>query len=590
MKHRIGPEQASDRRSQRARSLLVTVLATLLALGGCAAPDASGTLQEVRVATTSTAPSGWLHTDGGAVKDADGRTYVIKAANWFGLETSDCVPHGLWTLKMEDALAQIKSMGFNTIRLPYSNECITSGRVSTDTNFWANPDLKGKTPQQVMDIVIATSKTAGLNVILDRHRPSSAAQSELWYTPAVSEATWIADWKKLAERYRNEPTVIGADLHNEPHGAARWGGNDPARDWHAAATRAGNAIQTVNPRLLVIVEGVEAQNDGTSTWWGGGLKDVRTKPVRLTVPNQVVYSPHDYPASVFAQKWFAAPTYPANLAGVWDANWGYIAKEGIAPVLVGEFGTRLETTSDKQWMTEIVKYLRVNGTSFSYWSFNPNSSDTGGLVGTDWRTPQTAKLDALRPILDVPAPVPPAPAPTASATPPPTPSPTAPVAPKPSPTATTAPSAAPTPTPAPSPGPTVAPSPSPAVKPTPTPAPVPSVIPSPTPTPTPTPAPSSSKVTAAWALQGSWWGGHSVQLKVTATQAVAGWSVTYKDPNVTRIPNSWGARCSFVPRTSITCVGSDWTTSLKAGQVVSVGLQVDGVKPPTNPVVTATAR
>ncbi|MEH3089991.1 MAG: cellulase family glycosylhydrolase [Microbacterium arborescens] len=54
----------------------------------------------------------------------------------------------------------------------------------------------------------------------------------------------------LAARYKNEPAVIGVDLHNEPHGSACWNCGDAARDWRAAATRAGNAVLAVNPRLL----------------------------------------------------------------------------------------------------------------------------------------------------------------------------------------------------------------------------------------------------------------------------------------------------------------------------------------------------
>ena len=47
----------------------------------------------------------------------------------------------------------------------------------------------------------------------------------------------------------------------------------------------------------------------------------------------------------------------------------------------------------------MVKYLGSTGISYSYWSYNPNSGDTGGLIKDDWRTPETTKLDALKPLL-----------------------------------------------------------------------------------------------------------------------------------------------------------------------------------------------
>ncbi|CAH0327584.1 Endoglucanase E1 [Microbacterium sp. Bi128] len=338
----------------------------------------------------------------------------------------------------------------------------------------------------------------------------------------------------LAARYKNDPTVIGADLHNEPAGAATWGGA-AATDWQAAATRGGNAVLASNPNLLIIVEGIENQGNGTSTWWGGGLADVKNKPVTLATPNRVVYSPHDYPASLFAQKWFSDPTYPNNLPAVWDANWGYIQKQGIAPVLLGEFGTALQTTSDKQWMEKIVSYLGTNSMSFAYWAFNPNSGITGGLVQADWRTPEAAKLAALAPILNG------TPTPTATATP------------SPSPTATA--TATPTPT----------------------------VTPTPSPSPTPT---SGAPISAVWKLGSSWTGGYVANIEVTGLRAAAGWSVSWPDPNVTRVANSWGISCTVLPKVSVTCSGSDWATKVAAGQKLSVGLQVDSLKAPVNPVLT----
>ncbi|MBF4571582.1 cellulase family glycosylhydrolase [Herbiconiux sp. VKM Ac-1786] len=573
-----------------------------------AASLAAAALVVVGLVSPSVAPSaqaaglpGWLHTSGAQIVTASNTPYVVKAAAWFGMETSNCAPHGLWSISLDAGMGQIASMGFNTIRLPFSNECLAQAAPNS-INEQVNPGLSKLTVLQLLDRVIARANAYGLNVILDRHRPDSGGQSELWYTGRYSEAKWIADWKALATRYKTNPAVIGVDLHNEPHGSACWGCGDASRDWQAAATRAGNAVLAVNPKLLIVVEGVERQPDGSSTWWGGGLAGVASKPVTLSVANRVVYSPHDYPSTVFAQSWFQAPDYPANLPAVWEKNWGFIATKKIAPVLLGEFGTKLETRSDQQWLAKLVDYLATKKLSFAYWSFNPNSGDTGGLVKDDWTTPQSAKLTALRPLLGAGTPVPtPTPAPTTPATPKPTstpaptPKPTSTPAPTPKPTSTPAPTPKPTATPAPTPKPTMtaSPTPKPTSTPAPTPKPTSTATPAPTPKPTTTPAPpapTAPAATAAWALQSAWGEGYVADVTVTATTKLSGWTVTWPDPTVTSIANSWGMSCTAVPKTSITCTGADWAAALTPGQSVRVGLQVTAPKAPTSPTLTVTVR
>jgi len=543
--HPAHSAQARWRHGSKLAAVAAAALAGLLAVAGCAGP---APFAAERAAGTTPAATGWLHTDGGAIRDSNNNPYTIKAASWFGLETPDCVPHGLWgTLTIDEALASIKSMGFNTVRLPFSNECLAATSIKGSVNYWANRayNLEGKRPLDVMDTVIARAKANGLQIILDRHRPSSADQSPLWYTSAVPETKWISDWKMLADRYKSDPTVIGADLHNEPAGAATWGRGTAATDWQAAATRGGNAVLASNPNLLIIVEGIENQSDGTSTWWGGGLSDVGAKPVVLNTPNRVVYSPHDYPASLYPQKWFSDPAYPANLPAVWDKNWGYIQKQGIAPVLLGEFGSALATASDKQWMTSIVSYLATNKMSYAYWSFNPNSGITGGLVKTDWRTPEAEKLAALAPILTG-APVVTVPVPT------------------PSPTTTATPTSTPTAAPTPSPTPTAAPTPSPT-----------STVPS-----------GDPAISATWKATSKWNGGYIASLDVTGLRKASTWSVSWPDPNVTKVVNSWGVKCTIVPKVSVTCTGSDWAATILPGQKRTAGVQLDSLKAPVNPVLT----
>ena len=101
----------------------------------------------------------------------------------------------------------------------------------------------------------------------------------------------------------------------------------------------------VNPDWLIFVEGIGTYN-GQSYWWGGNLMGVKDRPVALNVPNKSVYSAHDYPNSVYPQPWFQAANYPANLPALFTQMWGYIYQQNIAPVSVGEFGTKLVDPKD----------------------------------------------------------------------------------------------------------------------------------------------------------------------------------------------------------------------------------------------------
>src|SRR5438270_6813360 len=271
--------------------------------------------------------SGPLHTDGGDIVDAAGRVVHITGVNWFGLETSTFAPQGLWARSLNDMLDQMVQAGFNTIRLPYSDQLFDSSSIPNGIDFQKNADLQGLTGPQIMDQVIQRAGERNLKVILDRHRPTAAGQTALWYTDHISEQRWIDDWVNLAGRYRGNPTVIGADLDNEPHGGATWGDGNPQTDWRAAAERAGNAVLQANPDWLIFVEGIEHQGDDWY-WWGGNLSLAGQFPIVLSVPNKLVYEAHDYGPEVSGQKWFQAPDFPQNLASVWYAHWGYLKLSG----------------------------------------------------------------------------------------------------------------------------------------------------------------------------------------------------------------------------------------------------------------------
>jgi hypothetical protein len=73
-------------------------------------------------------------------------------------------------------------------------------------------------------------------------------------------------------------------------------------------------------------------------------------------------------------------------------------------VLIGEFGTKLDDRSDTQWLQTLTSYMRPTGQygadsmSWTFWAWNPTSSDTGGLLQDDWQTVNRTKDDLLAPI------------------------------------------------------------------------------------------------------------------------------------------------------------------------------------------------
>lgn len=330
-------------------------------------------------------PSKNLHTSGSKILDASNKDVGLSGLNWFGFETSNYAPYGLDVRNWEEMLDQVKELGYNVIRLPFSNAMLEPGIIPTNIDYGVNADLVGLTSLQVLDKIITGAGERDLKVILDNHRSTAGdgpQSNGLWYTVEYPETRWIDDWKMLATQYNGNLTVIGMDLRNEPF-AACWGCGDPATDWRLAAERAGNAILSVNPDLLIIVQGV-SEHDGQSTFWGGNLTGAKNDPVRLDLPDRLVYSVHEYPESVSPQSWFNEPNYPENLPGVWDQHWGYLTKEEIAPVLIGEFGTRYETDKDKLWLQTFQDYIQQNNLDWIFWSLNPNSGDTGGLLQNDW--------------------------------------------------------------------------------------------------------------------------------------------------------------------------------------------------------------
>jgi endoglucanase len=396
-------------------SLAVTTLALVLSTLGCGAteidavtlPNSTAGSNSAAGASSFPPPSnplpsanGMLHTEGARIVDADGNEVRLVGINWFGLETGNYALHGLWTRSLASFLDQIAALGFNSIRAPFSNQLFDATSTPNSIDFNQNPELSGLSGLEILDRLVDEARARDLRLVLDRHHPDASSASDLWYSARYDEQRWIDDWVMLAERYAGDPTLIGFELHDGPSDPATWG-DGSVNDWRAAAERAGNAILAANSELLIFVPGIETVGT-TSAFGGENLGAAGADPVELTVPNRVVYTAHDFSASVSRQAWFDAADYPQNLPATWDALWGYLARDEIAPVYVSAFGTRLDTTEDQQWLAALVEHLNDRQLSFAFWCLNPNSGDTGGLLLDDWMTVDEQKLEALAPLIASP--------------------------------------------------------------------------------------------------------------------------------------------------------------------------------------------
>jgi endoglucanase len=270
-----------------------------------------GAAQQAHAAATP----GWT-TSGTQILNPTGAPFTITGINWYGFETTGFVAHGLYSQDYRYILGEIRQYGYNTIRIPFSNEMWETDPIPRPNTISACSDCKGKHSRDILALILNYAGSLGLHVILDNHRSeagNSAEANGLWYNTArhqnYTEQSWISDWQHIQQWVHGSrqtqgatdtvtvtgtasdglPTVLGYDLRDEPHTPARtaylqgatWGtgdGIDPAinpnpnpfapacvststcHDWRLAAERAadtllGDAATNGWDSPLIFVEG-----------------------------------------------------------------------------------------------------------------------------------------------------------------------------------------------------------------------------------------------------------------------------------------------------------------------------------------------
>ncbi|MFE9358214.1 glycoside hydrolase family 5 protein [Streptomyces olivaceoviridis] len=367
-----------------------------------------------RIAADTPDPAAWsapLSTRGRYIVDAHGDRFRLKGANWDGAQgswtgggsttdpanhhagqDSHGIPLGLDRVPLPRLLADFHQLGINTIRLPFSNEMIHSTAPVPDGAVAANPQLRGRTPLEIYDAVVAALSQSGFAVVLNNHTNTSRwccgiDGNERWNS-GQSTARWADDWVFMARRYASVPRVVGADLYNEVRRDVlddpNWGLGDD-HDWYGAARLAADRILTeANPRLLIVIEGINWTGVPVDGLPHGRpvLTPARTLSHTLVDARKLVYSAHfyGYTGPRHSGATGIGETHDARyqdlsraeLAAALDDEAFFVEETGrhyTAPVWVSEFGIGSGETNAaaRTWFGHVTDYFADHDADFAFW-------------------------------------------------------------------------------------------------------------------------------------------------------------------------------------------------------------------------------
>jgi hypothetical protein len=228
-----------------------------------------------------------------------------------------------------------------------------------------------------LDAALPLCEEYGMRVVLDLHSPFGGTPTVSGYvgtdtglfTNRAAQDKFVADWERMARRYRDSPVIWGYDLANEPVEEEVAEGCD---DWQALATRAARAVRATDARHAIIVE---------PTPWGGpeALENLEPLPVPGVVYSVHMYQPHqfthqgvhggatgiEYPGLIEGKPWDQA-TLRRVLQPVrdWQQDYG-------VQIYVGEFSAIRWAPNDSAYgyLKDCIALFEEFGWDWSYHAF-----------------------------------------------------------------------------------------------------------------------------------------------------------------------------------------------------------------------------
>jgi len=222
----------------------------------------------------------WLHVDGSrivtsAASEGGARPFIAAGIGY----ARNVIIHE----QDKEVMTFCKKHSLNTVRLAFYTKHFNGKK---DRPIDIDEHLRN-----FIDPVVRAAREQKMYVILDDHEYLSAPVDEVtarqeqkgrgWDEAAIQ--AWTDAWVKVAQHYKDEPSILGYELMNEPHDL-------PAEDARAALTRCLKAVRQVDTRHIVILSNnTWTHARGLEKTWGATASTVDAPY------NNVVFAFHDYP-------------------------------------------------------------------------------------------------------------------------------------------------------------------------------------------------------------------------------------------------------------------------------------------------------
>ncbi|ONK58169.1 uncharacterized protein A4U43_C09F8930 [Asparagus officinalis] len=245
--------------------------------------------------------SGFLSTSDRWIVNESGQRVKLACANWPS-HLAPVVAEGLSKSPLDAISKLIGSMGFNCVRLTWPLYLVTNSSYATLTvrqsfqGLGLNVSLDGltknnawildKTLIEAYKAVVANLGSNNIMVILDNHltQPGWCCNNNdgngFFWDPFFNPNEWLAGLSRMARLFNGVTNVVGMSLRNELRGPRQ---NVP--DWYKYMPMGADAVHQANPNVLVILSGLNFDND---------LSFLSKKKLKLSFPNKLVHEVHWY--------------------------------------------------------------------------------------------------------------------------------------------------------------------------------------------------------------------------------------------------------------------------------------------------------